>query len=61
MVAVFGIVLLRISDRGTHIKKEVVRRVQKELKAKHHFTTAKLPVVERHYRICMQESYTCFS
>jgi Chromo (CHRromatin Organisation MOdifier) domain len=40
---VFGIVLLWISDRGSHFKKEVKRRVQKELKAKHHFTTANCP------------------
>jgi Integrase core domain/Integrase zinc binding domain len=30
--AVFGVVLLWISDRGSHFKNEVVRRVQKELK-----------------------------
>jgi transposase InsO family protein len=40
--AVFGVVL-RISDRGSHFKNEVVQRVQKELKAKHHFTTANCP------------------
>jgi Integrase zinc binding domain len=34
--AVFGVVLLWISDRGSHFKNEVVERVQKELKAKHH-------------------------
>jgi Integrase core domain len=38
--AVLGIVLLSISDRGSHFKNEVVRRVQKELKAKHHFNSA---------------------
>jgi transposase InsO family protein len=38
--AVFGAVLLWISDRGSHFKSEAVRRVQNELKAKHHFTTA---------------------
>jgi hypothetical protein len=38
--AVFGVVLLWISDRGIHFKNEVVRRVQKELKAKYNFTTA---------------------
>jgi hypothetical protein len=57
--AVFVVVLLWISDRGSHIKSEVVRRVQKELKAKHHFTS-KLPVIERHYRVRMQASHTCF-
>jgi transposase InsO family protein len=36
-------VLLWISDRGSHFKIEVVRRVQEELKAKHHFTTANCP------------------
>jgi hypothetical protein len=36
--AVFGVELLWISDRGNHFKNEVVQRVQKELKAKHHFT-----------------------
>jgi transposase InsO family protein len=41
--AVFGVVLLWISDRGSHFKNEVVRRVQKGLKAKHHFTTANCP------------------
>jgi transposase InsO family protein len=41
--AVFGVVLLWISDRGSHFKNEVVRRVQKELKAKNHFTTANCP------------------
>jgi IS30 family transposase len=41
--AVFGVVLLCISDRGSHFKNEVVQRVQKELKAKHHFTTANCP------------------
>jgi Integrase core domain/Integrase zinc binding domain len=41
--AVFGVVLLWISDRGSHFKNEVVQRVQKELKAKHHFTTANFP------------------
>jgi hypothetical protein len=40
---VFGVVLLWISDRGSHFKDEVVRRVQKELKAKHQFTTANCP------------------
>jgi Integrase core domain/Integrase zinc binding domain len=40
---VFGIVQLWISDRGSLFKNEVVRRVQKELKAKHHFTTANCP------------------
>jgi hypothetical protein len=38
--AVFDVVLLWISDRDSHFKNEVVQRVQKELKAKHHFTTA---------------------
>jgi hypothetical protein len=41
--AVYGVVLLWMSDRGGHFKNEVVRRVQKELKAKHHFTTANCP------------------
>jgi hypothetical protein len=41
--AVFGVVLLWISDRGSHFKKEVIQRVQKELKAEHHFTTANCP------------------
>jgi transposase InsO family protein len=40
---VFVVVLLWISERGSHFKNEVVRRVQKELKAKHHFTTANCP------------------
>jgi hypothetical protein len=39
----FGVVLLWISDRGSHFKNEVVQRVQKELKAKHHFNTANCP------------------
>jgi hypothetical protein len=38
--AVFGVVLLLISGRGSHFKNEVVQRVQMELRAKHHFTTA---------------------
>jgi transposase InsO family protein len=41
--SVFGIVLLWISDRGSHFKNEVVRRVQGELKAKHHFTSTNCP------------------
>jgi Integrase core domain len=41
--AVFGVVLLWISDRGSHFKDEVVQLEQKELKAKHHFTTANCP------------------
>jgi transposase InsO family protein len=41
--AVFGVVLLWISDRGSHFKNEVVQRVQNELKAKHLFTTANCP------------------
>jgi Integrase core domain/Integrase zinc binding domain len=41
--AVFGVVLLWISDRGSHFKNEVVQRVQKKLKAKNHFTTANCP------------------
>jgi hypothetical protein len=40
---VFGFVLLWISDRGSQFKNEVVQRVQKELKAKLHFTTANCP------------------
>jgi hypothetical protein len=43
--AVFGVVLLWISDRGSHFKNEVVQRVQKELKAKHQFHYGELPVV----------------
>jgi transposase InsO family protein len=42
-LAVFDVVLLLISDSGSHFKNEVVRRVQKELKDKHHFTTANCP------------------
>jgi hypothetical protein len=30
-------------DRGSHFKNEVVRRVQKELIAKHHFIMANCP------------------
>jgi hypothetical protein len=41
--AVIGFVLLWISDKGKHFKNEAVRRVQKELKAMHHFTTANCP------------------
>jgi transposase InsO family protein len=41
--AVFDVVLLWISDRGSHFKNKVVRRVQKELKTKHHVTTANCP------------------
>jgi Integrase zinc binding domain len=41
--AVSGVVLLWISNRGSHFKDEVVQRVQKELKAKHHFTTENCP------------------
>jgi Integrase core domain len=41
--SLFGIVLLWISYRGSHFKNEVIRRVQKELKAKHHFTTTNCP------------------
>jgi Integrase core domain len=41
--AVFGVVLLWISNRGSHFKNEVLRRVQKELKTKHHLTTANCP------------------
>jgi hypothetical protein len=51
LFAVFGVVLLWISDRGNHFKNEVVRRV-------HH---GELPVVERNYRVRMQASHTCFS
>jgi hypothetical protein len=58
---VFGVVLLWISDRGSHSKNEVVQRVQKELKAKHHFTTANCPWSLLHYRVPMQASHTCFS
>jgi hypothetical protein len=39
--AVFGFVLLYISNNWNHFKNEAIRRVQKKLKAKHHFTTAK--------------------
>jgi Integrase core domain/Integrase zinc binding domain len=41
--AVFNVVLLWISNRGSLFKNEVVRRVQKELKAKHNFITANCP------------------
>jgi transposase InsO family protein len=41
--AVFGLVLLWISDRGSHFKNEVVRRVQKEPKAKLHYVTVNCP------------------
>jgi hypothetical protein len=43
LFVVLGVVLLWISDRGSHFNNEVVRRVQNELKAKHHFTTANCP------------------
>jgi Integrase core domain len=41
--AVFGVVLLWIWDRVSHFKNEVVRRERKELKSKHHVTTANCP------------------
>jgi hypothetical protein len=49
-IAVFDVVLLWISDRGSHFKNEVVQRVQKELKAKHHFTTANCYVLVAEHR-----------
>jgi hypothetical protein len=56
LFAVFRVVLLWISDRGSHFNNAVVRRVQKELKVKHHLTFdyGKFPVVERHYRVRKQ-------
>jgi hypothetical protein len=42
-LAVFGELVLWISDRGSHFKNEVLQRVQKELKVNHHFTTAICP------------------
>jgi hypothetical protein len=41
--SVLDVVLLWISDKGSHFKNEVVRQARKELKAKHHFTTANCP------------------
>jgi hypothetical protein len=41
--AVLDVVLLWILYKGSYFKNEVVRRVQEELKAKHHFTTANCP------------------
>jgi hypothetical protein len=41
--AVIGVVLIWISDRDSHFKNEVVRRAQKEFKAKHNFTTDNCP------------------
>jgi hypothetical protein len=41
--AVSGVVLLWISDTGNHFKNEVVGRIQKDVKAKHHLTTANCP------------------
>jgi transposase InsO family protein len=41
--AVIDVVLVWISDRGSHFKSEVVKEVQREFKAKHHFTTANCP------------------
>jgi transposase InsO family protein len=43
LFAVFDVVLLWISDRGSQCKNEFVRRVKKELKVKHHFNTANCP------------------
>jgi uncharacterized protein YueI len=40
---VFGVVLLWISDKGSHFKNKLVRQAHEELKAKHHFTTADSP------------------
>jgi transposase InsO family protein len=41
--SVFGVVLIWILDRCSHFKNEVVQRLQKQFKAKHHFTTANCP------------------
>jgi hypothetical protein len=41
--AVFGVMLLWISDRGSNFKNEVEQRVQKELKAKNHLTASNCP------------------
>jgi Integrase zinc binding domain len=41
--AVFGVVLLWISNRSSHFKNEMIQRVQKELKAKHLFTAENCP------------------
>jgi hypothetical protein len=58
-LAVFGVVLLWISDRGRHFKNEVVLRVQKEFKAKHHFTTANCSW-SNGTSVCMLAIHTCF-
>jgi Chromo (CHRromatin Organisation MOdifier) domain len=43
LFAVYDVLLFVISDGESHFYDEVVRRVQKEPKAKHHFTTANCP------------------
>jgi hypothetical protein len=40
---VFYVVLIWKSDRGSHVKNEVVRRFQRKLKAKRHLSTANFP------------------
>jgi hypothetical protein len=40
---VFSVLILWILDKGSHFNNDVVRQVQKGLKAKHHFTTALCP------------------
>jgi hypothetical protein len=58
--AVFGVVLLWISDRGSHFKNEVVRRVQKELKARHHCTTANCRGLMALSSLNVSKSYSIF-
>jgi hypothetical protein len=58
--AVFGFVLLWMSDRGSHCKNEVARRVQKELKSQSSFYYGELPVVERQYRVRLHASSPSF-
>jgi Integrase core domain/Integrase zinc binding domain len=59
LFAVFGVMLLWISDRGSHFKNEVVTTSTEETQGQASFHYSEFPVVERHYRVRMQASHTC--
>jgi hypothetical protein len=39
----FGVVSVRVSDRGIHFKNAVVQHLQRHIKSRHHYTLAYFP------------------
>jgi len=57
-IMMFGIPKVQVSDQGSHFKNQVISEINKQLRSRHHFTTAYSPIANGSIEIIVKDFLT---